>query len=162
MEIGVSGCWSQTVKLPVTELAANYSTIAQYTLMTAGSGESVTVTAGSNAEAVIVNTYTRETPPTETRNTTTEPTPAVARATSPPISTAPSPERTPQQAPPPIESGQLLGVRRSDPEQVLGARRGKTGDRSHDSRLMTMMATGAAALLAILTGRRKKRNFDDD
>ena len=56
----------------------------------------------------------------------------------------------------------MLGVRRTDSEQVLGARRGKTGDRSNEGRLMTMMAGGAAALLALLTGRRKRKLEDDD
>ena len=75
--------------------------------------------------------------------------------------TTPPPENPPT-APPPVQPGEVLGVRRTDSEGVLGARRGKTGDKNDQGRLMTMMASGAAALLALLTGRRKKKNEDDD
>ena len=37
-----------------------------------------------------------------------------------------------------------------------------TGDKSNEGRLMTMMASGAAALLALLTGRRKRKLEDED
>ncbi|MBQ4465817.1 MAG: Cna B-type domain-containing protein, partial [Oscillospiraceae bacterium] len=164
--ITIRGEGSETITVPagvytVTETNAGNSTVARYMMRTSGSGQRIRVQAGSEATATIVNTYTpeNEDPPPTTTVTRNDP---GRPAAPPPVTTEPQPERAPQPAQPPIEAGQVLGVRQTDSEQVLGARRGKTGDRSTDGRLMTMVASGAAALLALLTGRRKRKLEDDD
>ncbi|MBR0092627.1 MAG: Cna B-type domain-containing protein [Lachnospiraceae bacterium] len=140
--ITITGTGSQTIDVPagtytVTERDANRSTVANYTMTTTGSGQSVTVPAGRSATATIVNTYT---PPRE----------------DPPPQTPPPTPPTPPTAPPP--GGQVLGAtRNTDAEAVLGARRGKTGEKSQENRLMSMLAGGAMAMLLAVAGRRKRK-----
>lgn len=102
-------------------------TVARYTTQITGTRYAYTIT----------NTYVPNDPPPETPPTPPEP---------------PAPP-----TPPPVEQGQVLGARRTDAEAVLGARRGKTGEKSQENRLMTMIASGAMAMLMAVAGRRKRK-----
>ena len=100
-----------------------------------GSGQTVVVRQGATTRADIMNRYTDNTPPPERE----------------------VPPETPIDQNPP-ELPEVLGVRRTDSESVLGARRGKTGDKSGARKMITMMAAGAAAMLLALAGRKKKKD----
>ena len=140
----ISGSGSGSVEVApgsyiVEELGANESTVRNYTMVTTGSGQTVVVRQGVSTRADIVNSYTPDNPP---------PTREV-------------PPDTPINQNPPVEAPEVLGVRRTDSESVLGARRGKTGDKSGARNMIAMFAAGAAAMLLALTGRRKKKDGDE-
>lgn len=122
----------------VTEVGANASTVAGYTMTTTGNGQTATVVKDGTASVTITNAYT-----------------AIPVPEDPPV-VPPAPPAPP--VIPPAEDPAVLGARRTaDGEAVLGARRGITGEERKEKRLLMTIASSALALLFAAVDRRKKR-----